>query len=97
VTALVLQEIFGGDLLLADVLNEDGSQQGVHFWNRLPGGLEVDLTRGQFKPSEVVQSPKVINRPSDLSTGRLYPQYLALARAVETRLGADGGARGSVA
>jgi len=58
VTALVLQEIFGGELLLADVLNEDGSRQGVHFWNRLPGGLEVDLTRGQFKPSEVVQKPE---------------------------------------
>jgi len=97
VTALVLQEIFGGELLLADVRNEDGSRQGVHFWNRLPGGLEVDLTRGQFKPSEVVQSAKVIDRPSDLSTGRLYPQYLALANAVETRLGADTSTRGSMA
>jgi hypothetical protein len=96
VTALVLQEILGGELLLADVLNEDGSQQGVHFWNRLRGGLEVDLTRGQFTPSEVVQSPKIIDRPSDLSTGRLYPQYLALASAVEKRLSADAGTRGSV-
>jgi len=63
----------------------------------LPGGLEVDLTRGQFKPSEVVQSPKVIDRPSDLSTGRLFPQYLALASAVDARLGADAGTRGAVA
>lgn len=96
VTALVLQEVLGGELLLADVLNEDGSRQGVHFWNGLPSGLEVDLTREQFTPSEVVQSPKVVDRPADLSTGRLYPQYLALANAVRTRLGLDAGMRGAV-
>jgi len=88
VTALVLQEIFGGELLLADVLNQDGSRQGVHFWNRLAGGLEVDLTREQFKSSEIVQTPRVVDRPDDLTTGRLYPQYLALASAVQARLAA---------
>lgn len=96
-TALVLQEIFGGELLLADVLNEDGSRQGVHFWNRLAGGAEVDLTREQFKPSEIVQTPKVVDRPDDLTTGRLYPQYLALAGAARVRLAAQVDLRGPMA
>lgn len=45
VTALVLQDLLGGELLLAEVRNVDGSRQGVHYWNRLGGGLEIDLTR----------------------------------------------------
>jgi hypothetical protein len=97
VTALVLQEILGGELLLADVLNEHGSRQGVHFWNRLAGGLEVDLTREQFKPSEVVQTPTVVDRPDDLTTVRLYPQYQALAGAVLARLSATADQGGSSA
>lgn len=97
VTALVLQEILGGELLLAEVLNQDGSRQGVHFWNRLAGGLEVDLTREQFRASEAVQTPTVVDRPDDLTTGRLYPQYQALAGAVQATLSATADPSGSSA
>ena len=96
-TALVVQDMLGGELLLADVLNDDGSRQGVHYWNRLAGGLELDLTREQFKPSEVVQTARVVDRPDDLSPARLYPQYRALADAIQARLGADIDLRASVA
>jgi hypothetical protein len=89
VTALVVQELVGGELLLADVYNDDGSRQGVHYWNRLVNGLEVDLTREQFLRSEVVQAPHVVERPADLTAGRLYPQYAALASAVRAGLAAS--------
>lgn len=85
-TALVVQDLVGGELLLADVYNHDGSTQGVHYWNRLAGGLEIDLTREQFSASEVVQSPSVVERPADLTGGRLYPQYVALVSAVRAGL-----------
>ena len=85
VTALIVQEFLGGDLLLAEVRNSDGSRQGLHYWNRLPDGTELDLTREQFAASEIVQAPDVIPRPPDLSRGRLFPQYQALARAVRSR------------
>jgi hypothetical protein len=65
VTALVVQDLLGGALLLAEVRNADGPRQGVHYWNRLAGGLEVDLTREQFTPTEVVQAPEVVDRPPD--------------------------------
>ena len=31
VTALIVQELFGGDLLLAEVHYPDGSRQGLHY------------------------------------------------------------------
>jgi uncharacterized protein (DUF952 family) len=87
VTALVVQDLCGGELLLAEVHYPDGSRQGVHYWNRLGGGVEVDLTRDQFAAGEVVQAPEPVARPADLSPGRLYPQYQALSRAVRAGVG----------
>lgn len=43
ITALVIQDYFGGDLLRCKMTNDDS-----HYWNRLPDGNEVDLTADQF-------------------------------------------------
>jgi hypothetical protein len=61
VTALVMHDFFGGELLEAEVFFRNGSRQGFHYWNRL-AGVELDLTREQFKSQEVVQEPQVIDR-----------------------------------
>jgi hypothetical protein len=61
-TALVLNDLLGGDLCLAEVHRADGTRQGFHWWNRL-AGVEIDLTREQFGPDEVVQEPRVLARP----------------------------------
>lgn len=42
VTAMVVQDVFGGELLRGVVIGE-----GSHYWN-LIGGVEVDFTRAQF-------------------------------------------------
>jgi hypothetical protein len=81
-----VQEFLGGDLLLAEVRKADGSRQGVHYWNRLPDGTQLDLTREQFTASETVHAPDVVPRPADLTAGRLFPQYQALSRAVRAGL-----------
>ena len=94
-TALVVQDRLGGELLIADVHEADGSRQGVHYWNRLPGGREVDLTREQFRRGEVVGEPEVIERPADVTRGRLAGQYHLLAARV-ARLGEPAGAAVSV-
>jgi hypothetical protein len=85
-TALVIQDHLGGELLLADVLRADGSRQGVHFWNQLPGGQEVDLTREQFIDGETIQTSHVVQRAPDTSVGRLAAQYRALSDLVRTTL-----------
>lgn len=43
VAALIVQDVFGGDLLRCPIPG------GSHYWNRLPDGSELDLTAGQFK------------------------------------------------
>ena len=88
VTALTLNDLFGGDLLLAEVHRPDGSKQGYHWWNRFSGGLEVDLTREQFDATEVVQEPRVFPRPPALPT-RGLEQYLRLRAGVFNALGVD--------
>lgn len=61
-TALVVRDLFGGELLEAEVLFRSGERQGFHYWNRL-AGAEVDLTADQFTEDELVQEPHVVDGP----------------------------------
>ncbi len=85
-TALTLMEIVGGDLLEAEVTYPDGSHQGFHYWNLLPGGLEIDLTADQFSPDEQIQTPVMIEAP-EAPPPRAGEQYLLLRRRVREALG----------
>jgi hypothetical protein len=80
-TALTINDLLGGELLVAEVLHADGTRQGVHWWNRLPDGTEIDLTREQFTSDEVIQQPRAMSRPSGLPR-RAAAQYLTLRRRV---------------
>lgn len=83
-TTLVVNDLLGGDLCVAEVLLEDGSRQGFHWWNRL-AGVDVDLTREQFGPDERVQEPRVLARPpGPLERGEA--EYLLLRSRVLARL-----------
>ncbi|MGB9376093.1 MAG: hypothetical protein WCB04_01110 [Mycobacteriales bacterium] len=81
VTALVLNDLLGGHLMIADAIRADGSRQGVHYWNVLADGSEVDLTRGQFSADEVVQLGAPVERPPG-PPGRCREQYLLLSERV---------------
>ena len=84
-TALVLHDFFGGDLMFADVLYTDGTKQGHHYWNVLPDGTEVDLTRDQFHADEVVQPGRLVVRPSG-PPKRSVEEYALLGRLVRDQL-----------
>ncbi len=86
VTAVTIHDLLGGELLVAEVLRRDGSRQGMHYWNRLPDGTEIDLTREQFSSDEVVQAPRVVIRPPGLPR-RGADQYLRLRHRVLHALG----------
>ena len=43
VTALVLQDHFGGEILRCLI-----DRRKYHYWNMFPNGQEIDLTRSQF-------------------------------------------------
>ncbi|MDR6320640.1 YunG family protein [Actinoplanes couchii] len=85
VTALVLQDLLGGELMLAEV-HVDGVKVGYHYWNRFPDGREVDLTAGQFSPHEVVVGGEVQQRPSH-PPRRCREQYELLRERVLGALG----------
>jgi hypothetical protein len=90
---LVVQDWLGGDILAADVYRDD-ERVGVHYWNRLPGGEEVDLTADQFLPNEALVGGREATRPSDaaLRAHPGYGPYLVLTERVTRLLGAKPGA-----
>ena len=87
-TALVVQVVLGGDLIIAEV-HVNGIQVGHHYWNRLPDGSDVDLTADQFQPEEEVVGGKVVVRPPDAPL-RHREQYELLRGRVLEALAADG-------
>ncbi len=84
-TAMVLQDLLGGELILGEV-HAGGVKVGHHWWNRLPGGTEVDLTAGQFHPGETVTGGEVRHRPPD-APRRCRGQYELLRHRVLGALG----------
>ena len=80
VTALVVHDLFGGQLLEAEVHFDDGSRQGFHYWNRLAGG-DVDLTREQFTSHEFLQEPRAVDRLPEFPW-RAQEQYLIFRKRV---------------
>ncbi|MDQ0785056.1 hypothetical protein QFZ63_007033 [Streptomyces sp. B3I7] len=85
VTALVLHDLLGGELLRGEVL-VDGERVDYHWWNRLGTGVEIDLTREQFGPEEKVTEGTAIPRPPTTELRRLREEYELLRDRVMERL-----------
>ncbi|MES9511198.1 hypothetical protein ABWJ92_33190 [Streptomyces sp. NPDC000609] len=83
VTALVVHDLLGGELVRGEV-HVDGEQVDYHWWNRLGLGIEVDLTREQFGPEEIVVGGDVIERPAEIA--RLREEYELLRDRVVAAL-----------
>lgn len=85
ITTLVIHDLVGGEVLAADVFL-DGERVEAHLWNRLPSGLEIDLTREQFRSGQVIGEPTVRTRPETFEPTHpryhRYEQYLALSARV---------------
>lgn len=81
VTALFIQEKFGGVILYACVL----PYYGDHYWNRLPDGTEVDLVCKQFAPDTIIPRGEIVSRKGLLSgkhaKAERRPQRYALFHA----------------
>lgn len=85
ITALIVNDVFGGDLMVGE-LYLDGAQHGFHWWNRLPSGVELDLTREQFKQGQTVTAACVVERPPG-PLSRRWEEYLLLRERVVKYLG----------
>jgi hypothetical protein len=60
-TALVLNDLLGGEIHVADLF-VDGQKDGDHYWNRLPDGRFVDLTKNQLLSNETLGAAKITVR-----------------------------------
>jgi hypothetical protein len=67
VTSIVLRELLGGEIVMADVHGSHIPGER-HAWNRLPGGVEVDLTADQFRAGEAL-GPAAVDEPYVTDTG----------------------------
>jgi hypothetical protein len=85
ITALLLNDLLGGDLVVGEVY-VDGVQQGFHWWNRLDSGIEIDLTREQFRQGQAITAARVLRRPAG-RPARRYREYRLLRERVATHLG----------
>lgn len=85
ITALLINDIFGGDLVLGRVY-AGAEQQGYHWWNRLDSGLDLDLTRSQFQSGQSIVGAELVKRPAERPKRR-YDEYLLLRKRVEALLG----------
>lgn len=100
ITTLVVHDLLGGEVLAADVFL-DGERVEAHMWNRLASGLEVDLTREQFRAGQVLGDPTVRTRPATFEPTHpryhRYEQYLVLSERVRATLGLSDSDSGRIA
>lgn len=85
VTAMVLSDLLGGELIRGEV-HVNGERVDYHWWNRLGMGIEIDLTREQFGPEEIVTGGIVISRPPMTEGSRLRQEYELLRDRVLEKL-----------
>lgn len=83
VTAMVVHDLLGGELMMGEVY-VDGVRTDLHWWNRFATGFEIDLTREQFGPDELVGPGRPVARPA--RPGRLQAQYELLRGRVVAEL-----------
>lgn len=71
-SALVLRAVYGGDVLIATVLDAGGAPTpDGHAWNRLPSGQEVDCSFDQFRDGERLGAPVVTEPVVERDLGRV--------------------------
>ncbi|MEW2130436.1 hypothetical protein [Streptomyces sp. NPDC005435] len=85
ITALLVHDLFGGELVCGEV-RLDGAPHGYHWWNRLPNGIELDLTREQFRRGQTITTLRAVERPPGPAPRR-WAEYLLLRERVAARLG----------
>lgn len=85
VTACVLQDFIGGDILWGEAQQPDG-QRVSHFFNRV-NGQGIDMTASQFPPGTIM--PKGQGYPGAASTRAhilAYPETVARYQKLKARV-----------
>ncbi|WP_234343706.1 YunG family protein [Streptomyces sp. NRRL F-5123] len=85
ISALLVHDLLGGDLVVGEV-DLAGDRQGYHWWNALPSGLQIDVTKEQFRRGQrVTGARRVVRPPGPLP--RRWEEYIRLRERVAGHLG----------
>ena len=84
ITALIVQDFFGGKILGGKVKIPRETKLYAHYWNKLPGGQETDFSKEQF-PNGTFLEGKIRTRTKShcLRTQTVQRRYLLLKSTVE--------------
>ena len=85
VTALIVQEFFGGKLLRVEATSPN--ERVSHYYNELPDGRTIDFTRRQFPNGTRFSPPEYRERGYVLSYPQTAAKYEMLWKRVLSRLG----------
>lgn len=72
VTALVVNDYFGGD-----ILHGKSDLGAEHYWN-VVGSVKIDVTKRQFLMNQTFHDTEVIDRDTILSSGDVLERYAKL-------------------
>ncbi len=86
VVALVVQDHCGGQLLRSTLEGTSFAHLRSHYWNRLPDGIEADLTREQFGAICPVLSPGPGHREYVLTFPHTRDRYERFQEVLKLRL-----------
>jgi len=89
VTALVVQDFFGGELRrgIVEINEKDVSLYLSHYWNLLPDGKKKDLTKEQFPKGTVIpRKGEPQSRDYVLSFPDTRKRYALLRLAIENQI-----------
>ena len=84
VVALLVQDVFGGDLIRATGVNADGPV--VHYWTKTPDYGPLDLTADQFVGGAVFERFEVRARDRLLADPDTRARYARLKARLHARL-----------
>ncbi len=82
VTALIIQHYFNGEILYCEHTN--------HYWNKLPDGKKIDLTKMQFAKDTKICQDKIKSRDEILNSqsaiqAKTAQRYQLLKQRIEQK------------
>jgi hypothetical protein len=81
VVSAVIYAIFGGSIKWARI-----NERTTHYWNVLPSGKELDLTKGQFTNSVIIPEGTKVTIDETLAGPTMKKTYPLLLKRVTKKL-----------
>ncbi|MBI2450486.1 MAG: hypothetical protein HYV47_03045 [Candidatus Nealsonbacteria bacterium] len=89
VSALVAQDLLGGDIIMGRANIEPLHVIEPHYWNLLPDSREIDFTKEQFPNGTVISKIEIVKNIEKIRSrlpSAVKKRYILLKMAVENQI-----------